>query len=175
MQNGEPCIIVNNDFVNPGKGQAFSRVRFRTLISGKTLEKTFKSGDFVKLAVVMEVNSLYLYNDNELWYFMDCKNFDQIIVDTHIVGNNFKWLSGQINCIITLWNGHPITVIPPHFVDLKVIDADSGIKGNTAANNTGSKLVKLITGVIIKVPLFIKVGEIVKVNTKSGEYVSRIK
>ena len=173
MQDGEPCAIIENEFVKPGKGQAFNRVRIRKLISGKVLEKTFKSGDSVEAADVMDMNLTYLYNDGEFWHFMNNETFEQLAADVKAVGDNAKWLVEQAECVLTLWNGQPIAVTPPNFVELEITDTDPGLKGDTAG--TGGKPATLTTGAVVKVPLFVQIGEVIRVDTRSGEYVSRVK
>lgn len=173
MLDGEPCAILDSEFVKPGKGQAFARVRLRKLISGKLLEKTFKSTDSVESADVMDANLTYLYNDGEFWHFMNNETFEQLAADEKAVGDNAKWLIDQAECILTLWNGRPIIVTPPNFVELEVVETDPGLKGDTAG--TGGKPATLSTGAVVKVPLFVQIGEIIKVDTRSNEYVSRVK
>ena len=173
MQDGEPCAIIENEFVKPGKGQAFNRVRIRKLISGKVLEKTFKSGDSVEAADVMDMNLTYLYNDGEFWHFMNNETFEQLAADVKAVGDNAKWLVEQAECVLTLWDGAPIAVTPPNFVELEITDTDPGLKGDTAG--TGGKPATLTTGAVVKVTLFVQIGEVIKVDTRSGEYVSRVK
>ncbi|HGJ5855721.1 elongation factor P [Arsenophonus nasoniae] len=173
MLDGEPCAIVESEFVKPGKGQAFARVRIRKLISNKLLEKTFKSTDSVESADVMDLNLTYLYNDGEFWHFMNNETFEQLAADEKAVGDNAKWLIDQADCVVTLWNGQPITITPPNFVELAVVDTDPGLKGDTAG--TGGKPATLSTGAVVKVPLFVQIGEVIKVDTRSGEYVSRVK
>ncbi|MGL4858871.1 MAG: elongation factor P [Enterobacteriaceae bacterium] len=173
MQDGEPCVIVENEFVKPGKGQAFNRVRIRKLISNKVLEKTFKSGDSVEAADVMDISLTYLYSDGEFWHFMNNESFEQLAADEKAVGDNAKWLVEQAECILTLWNGQPISVTPPNFVELEVTETDPGLKGDTAG--TGGKPATLSSGAVVKVPLFVQIGEMIRVDTRSGEYVSRVK
>ncbi|MBW8192553.1 elongation factor P [Neiella marina] len=173
MLDGEPCSIIENEFVKPGKGQAFNRVKIRKLISGKVLEKTFKSGETVEAADVMDVELAYLYNDGEFWHFMNNDTFEQLAADAKAVGDNEKWLVEQDLCTLTLWNGSPITVTPPNFVELEVTETDPGLKGDTAG--TGGKPATLTTGAVVRVPLFIQIGEVIKVDTRSAEYVSRVK
>ncbi|CAQ85841.1 MULTISPECIES: elongation factor P [Photorhabdus] len=173
MLDGEPCAILESEFVKPGKGQAFARVRIRKLISGKLLEKTFKSTDSVESADVMDMNLTYLYNDGEFWHFMNNETFEQLAADEKAVGENAKWLVEQAECILTLWNGQPISVTPPNFVELEITETDPGLKGDTAG--TGGKPATLSTGAVVKVPLFVQIGEVIKVDTRSGEYVSRVK
>lgn len=173
MQDGEPSVIIDNEFVKPGKGQAFNRVRLRKLISNKVLEKTFKSNESVEAADVMDMNLAYLYNDGEFWHFMNNETFEQLAADAKAVGDNAKWLVEQAECILTLWNGQPIAVTPPNFVELAITETDPGLKGDTAGS--GGKPATLSTGAVVKVPLFVQIGEVVKVDTRSGEYVARVK
>ncbi|RWU08812.1 elongation factor P [Pseudidiomarina gelatinasegens] len=172
MQDGEPCNIVDNEVVKPGKGQAFNRVKIRKLISGKVVEKTFKSGDSVEGADVIDVELSYLYNDGEFWHFMNNETFEQLAADAKAVGDMTKWLVEQDTCTLTLWNGNPIAVTPPNFVELEITETDPGLKGDTAG--TGGKPATLSTGAVVRVPLFVQTGEVVKVDTRSGEYVSRV-
>lgn len=173
MLDGEPCHILENEFVKPGKGQAFNRVKIRKLISGKTLEKTFKSGDSVEAADVMDRQLAYLYSDGEFWHFMDNQSFEQVAADKKAVGEMEKWLVEQNECTVTLWNENPISITPPNFVELEVTETDPGLKGDT--QGTGGKPATLITGAVVRVPLFIQIGEVIKVDTRSGEYVERVR
>ena len=171
MLDGEPCSILENEMVKPGKGQAFNRVRIRKLLSGKVVEKTFKSGDSVEGADVVEVELAYLYNDGEFWHFMNNETFEQIAADEAAVGDNVKWLVEQNVCTLMLWDGKPISVTPPNFVELEITETDPGLKGDTAG--TGGKPATLSTGAVVRVPLVVQIGEGIKGDTRSGEYVSR--
>ncbi|GGB51950.1 elongation factor P [Oceanisphaera marina] len=173
MLDGEPCAIVENEFVKPGKGQAFSRVKIRRLLNGKMLEKTFKSGESLEAADVVDMEMAYLYNDGEFYHFMDNDTFEQLAADDKAVGDTRLWLKEQDVCTLTLWNGAAISVTPPNFVELEVVETDPGLKGDTAG--TGGKPATLTTGAVVRVPLFIQIGEVLKVDTRSGEYVSRVK
>lgn len=173
MLDGDPCSILDNEFVKPGKGQAFNRVKLRNLKTGRVIEKTFKSGDSLEGADVIDMDMQYLYNDGEFWHFMTPETFDQHAVTNDIVGEANRWLKEQDTCILTLWNGSPIGVTPPNFVILKIIETDPGLKGDTSGG--GGKPAKLETGAVVRVPLFVQTGELVKVDTRTGEYVSRIK
>lgn len=173
MMDKEPCAIIDNEFVKPGKGQAFNRVKLRRLLSGKVVEKTFKSGESVEAADVMEIDLAYLYSDGEFFHFMNNDTFEQVAADEKSVGDAAKWLIEQDLCTITTWNDNPIVVTPPNFVEIEVTETDPGLKGDTAG--TGGKPATLATGAIIRVPLFIQIGEVVKVDTRSAEYVGRIK
>ncbi|MFC3023689.1 elongation factor P [Vibrio zhugei] len=173
MLDNEPCAILENEYVKPGKGQAFNRVKIRKLLSGKVIEKTFKSGDTVEVADVLDVDLDYLYNDGEFFHFMDSQTFEQIGADTAAVGESAKWLVENNSCTLTLWNGNPITVTPPNFVELEVVETDPGLKGDT--QGTGGKPATLTTGAVVRVPLFIQIGEVIRVDTRSAEYVGRVK
>ena len=171
MLDGNPCSIVNNEIVKPGKGQAFNRVKFKDLITGKTLEKTFKSGESLEAADVMELEMQYLYTDGEKWYFMDPNSFDQFDLSKEAMGSALNYLVEQDTCIVTLWNNNPISVSPPNHVTLEVIDTDPGLKGDTAG--TGGKPATLNTGVVVQVPLFVAIGDRIKVDTRTNEYTGR--
>ncbi|MGR6832506.1 elongation factor P [Aliivibrio wodanis] len=173
MLDNEPCSIIDNEYVKPGKGQAFNRVKLRKLLSGKTLEKTFKSGESFELADVVDVELDYLYSDGEFFHFMNSVSFEQIAADVKSVGDTAKWLIENNTCTVTLWNDNPITVTPPNFVEIEVTETDPGLKGDT--QGTGGKPATLATGAVVRVPLFIAIGEVVKVDTRTGEYVGRVK
>ena len=173
MQDGDPCSIIENEFVKPGKGQAFNRVKIRNLKTGRVIERTFKSGETVEAADVMETELQYLYNDGEFWHFMDAETYEQIAADATAVADAAKWLKEQDMCLVTLWNGAPISVTPPNFVLLKVTETDPGVRGDTSGG--GGKPATLETGAVVRVPLFIDVDEVVKVDTRTGEYVGRAK
>lgn len=170
---GEPYVIIENEFVKPGKGQAFSRVKFKNLKTGRIIDKTCKSGEAVEAADVVDLSLQYLYTDGDVWYFMDLNSYEQYEINTSIVSDSTKWLKEQDICLVTLWNNSAIMVTPPNFVNLKVVDTDPGIKGDTSGG--GSKTATVESGAVIKVPLFIQIGDILKIDTRNGEYVSRVK
>ena len=171
--DGDPCIIVDNEFVKPGKGQAFNRARIRNLKTGKTVDKTFKSGDSVEAADVMDTEMQYLYTDGEFWHFMVQDTFEQYAADAKAVGDAKDWISDGDICGITLWNNSPLIVSAPNFVELEITETDPGVKGDTASG--GVKPATLSTGAVVRVPLFVDQGETIKVDTRSREYVSRVK
>ena len=171
--DGDPCTILDSEFVKPGKGQAFTRIKIRNLKTGRVLEKTYKSGESVPAADVMDVELQYLYNDGDIWYFMDTGTYEQIEVDRTALGNAGQWLTGEEICGVTLWNGAPLTVQPPNFVELTITETDPGVRGDTASG--GTKPAVLETGATVKVPLFVEQDEKIKVDTRTGEYVSRVK
>lgn len=173
MIDGDPCSIIENEFVKPGKGQAFNRVKFRNLKTGRVIERTFKSGDTAEGADVVETNMEYLYNDGEFFHFMVTDTYEQYAASNAAVGDSVKWLKGQEKCIITLWNNDPIAVTPPNFVVLAVTDTEPGVRGDTSSG--GSKPATLETGATVRVPLFVNIGDLIKVDTRTGEYLSRAK
>lgn len=173
MLDGDPCSIIENEFVKPGKGQAFSRVKLRNLKTGRVLERTFKSGESLPAADVLDMEMQYLYNDGEFWHFMEPNTFEQHRANKAAVGEDAQWLKEQDTCMITLYNGVPLSVAVPTFVTLKITETDPGLKGDTAQG--GSKPATLETGAVVRVPLFVDEGELIKVDTRKGEYVSRSK
>lgn len=173
MMDGDPCSIIENEFVKPGKGQAFNRVKLRNLKTGRVLERTFKSGESLPAADIVEVEMQYLYNDGEHWHFMVPKTYEQHAANETAVSDAKKWLKEQDMCTVTMWNGAPLNVDPPNFVVLKIIQTDPGVRGDTASG--GSKPAKLETGATVRVPLFINEGETIKIDTRKGEYISRAK
>ena len=174
LLEGDPCSIVENEFVKPGKGQAFNRVRLKNLKTGRVWERTFKSGESLEGADVMEYEMEYMYSDGEYWHFMKTDDsFEQIAADKNAVSEGIQWLKENIRCTVTLWNDVPILVVAPNFVDLDIVETDPGLKGDTATG--GSKPATLSTGAMVKVPLFINIGESIRVDTRTGEYQGRSK
>jgi elongation factor P len=173
MLDGDPYTIVENEFVKPGKGQAFNRVKVRNLKTGRVVERTFKSGESVEAADVHDTQMQYLYNDGEAWHFMDPATYEQVTADATAVGEASKWIKEEDLCAITLYNGVPLTVEAPNFVVLKIVETDPGLKGDTSGG--GGKPATLETGAVVRVPLFVQTDELIKVDTRSGEYVSRAK
>ena len=173
MIDSAPCAIIENEFVKPGKGQAFNRVKIRNLKTGRVVEKTFKSGESVEAADVREQPMQYLYTDDQFWYFMVPETFDQVAADANAVADARQWLKDGETCLVTLWDGSPLQVAPPNFVELAIAETDPGLRGDTAQG--GVKPATLETGTVVRVPLFVEQGEVIKVDTRSGEYVSRAK
>ena len=173
LVDGDPCTILENEFVKPGKGQAFVRVKMRNLKTGRVNERTYKAAESVQGADVMETDMQFLYADGEFWHFMVPDTFEQYAADKNAVADAGLWLKEQDMCQITLWNNQPLIVLPPNFVELEIVETDPGVRGDTASG--GVKPAKLSTGATVRVPLFIEQGEIIKVDTRSKEYVSRVK
>jgi elongation factor P len=173
MLDNDPCAIIENEFVKPGKGQAFNRVKIRNLKTGRVIERTFKSGESLEGADVVDVEMQYLYNDGEFRHFMVPDTFEQYQADEKAVGEAKSWLKDQDLCTVTLWNDSPLSVTPANFVELAITETDPGVRGDTSGG--GGKPATLETGAVVRVPLFVQIGEVVKVDTRTGEYVSRVK
>ena len=173
LLDSDPCSILENEFVKPGKGQAFNRVKLRNLKTGRVIERTYKSGESLEGADVVDKEFQYLYSDGELWHFMDPETYEQVAAGKTAMEDVAPWLKGQETCLLTLWNGQPLAVAPPNFVILTITRTDPGVRGDTAAG--GAKPATLETGAVVKVPLFVENGEVIKIDTRTGEYVSRVK
>ncbi|CAN5385111.1 elongation factor P [soil metagenome] len=171
--DNDPYSILENIFVKPGKGQAFNRVKMRNLKNGRVVERTYKSGDSLEGADVIDVEAQYLYSDGSEWHFMVSETFEQYVAGATAMEEAKKWLKGQESCVITLWNNAPLAIAAPTFVYLKVVETDPGLKGDTSSG--GSKPATLESGAIIRVPLFVQIDDLLKVDTRNGEYVSRAK
>lgn len=170
--DGDPYSILENEYVKPGKGQAFNRVKVRNLKNGRVIERTWKSGDTAEAADVVEVDLQYLYSDGEFWHFMDPTSFEQISAGKNAVADAEQWIKGEESCKVLLWNGVPLSISPPNFVELRIVETDPGVRGDTSGG--GGKPAKLETGATVRVPLFVQQGEIIKIDTRSGEYLSRV-
>ena len=173
LVNNEPAVISDTEYVKPGKGQAFTRLKYRFIKSGRMVDLTMKATDSLEAADVLDTDMQYLYADGEHWHFMNPESFEQVQADKAGVGEAAKWLKGEEDCVVTLWNGTPIAVQPPNFVELKIVETDPGVRGDTSGG--GGKPATLETGAVVRVPLFVGQDEVIKVDTRSGEYVSRVK
>lgn len=173
MVDNAPCTIVEVEFVKPGKGQAFTRVKIRNLKTGRVVERTYKAHESFPSADVVDVEMQYLYNDGEAWHFMVSDTFEQYAASPAAVEEAAKWLKEQDICVVTLFNNEPLLVTPPIFVVLAITETDPGLKGDTSGG--GGKPATLETGAVVRVPLFVQSGELVKVDTRKGEYISRAK
>lgn len=174
MLDGDPCAVIANELVKPGKGQAFSRTKLRNLRSGRIWERTFKSNESLEAADVMEYDMEYLYTDGEFWHFMMADgSFEQHAADENAVSDSKQWLKEQESYVVTLFNGAPLIVTPPNFIELEVVETDPGLKGDTAQG--GTKPATFSTGATVNVPLFVNIGEVLRIDTRTNEYVSRAK
>lgn len=170
--DGEPYAIVENEFVKPGKGQAFNRVKLRNLKTGRALDKTFRSGENVEEADVIESEMQYLYKDGDTWHFMNPSDFEQHAVSEALMAEAGQWLKGEELCSVTVWNGVPLMVVSPATVQLKITQTDPGVKGDTVTG--GSKEAVLESGARVRVPLFVQEGEVIKVDTRTASYLGRV-
>lgn len=171
MIDGDPCSILENEFVKPGKGQAFNRVKIRNLKTGRVIERTYKSGESIEGADVIDLDLQYLYSDGDSWHFMDQDSYEQYEADEKAMADAAIWLKGEEICVVTLWDGVPLTVAAPTFVELEITETDPGVRGDTATG--GTKPATLETGAVVKVPLFVETGERIKIDTRTGDYVGR--
>lgn len=173
MIDDAPCNILECEFVKPGKGQAFTRIKIRNLKTGRVVDRTMKANESLPSADVADMEMQYLYSDSEYWHFMVPDNCEQYAITKEVLADAAQWLKEQDICIVTLWNNEPIQVMPPNFVVLEITETDPGLKGDTSGG--GGKPATLETGAVVRVPLFVQTGELIKVDTRKGEYISRAK
>lgn len=173
MIDNAPCTIIDCEFIKPGKGQAFTRIKTKNLKTGRVIERTYKSGESLEAADVVEMEMQYLYSDGVLWHFMVPDTFEQYAISAAALGDSLQWLKEQDLCFVTLWNNETINVTPPNFVILRITETDPGLRGDTSGG--GGKPATLETGAVVRVPLFVQQNELIKVDTRTGSYVSRMK
>ncbi len=166
-----PWIVLNVDFVKPGKGQAFYKIRVQNLLTGNSQEKTLRSGEKVEAADVTDADMSYLYSDANGYVFMDKNTFDQVSVPDKAVGNQKDFLLENMDVAVTLWNGEPIAVRLPNSVAMEVVYTEPAVKGDTQSRVM--KPAKLATGAEVQVPIFVAQGEKILINTQSREYLGR--
>ena len=169
--DGNVMQIIEFQHVKPGKGAAFVRTKLRNVITGAVIEKTFNPTDKYPTALVERKDMQYLYNDGELYYFMDMETYEQLPIDSSKLGDNFKFVKEEMMCKIMSYKGTVFGVEPPMFVELKVTETEPGFKGDTATG--ASKPATLETGATIKVPLFVDIGDVLRIDTRTGEYLER--
>ncbi|HSQ41604.1 MAG TPA: elongation factor P [Fibrobacteraceae bacterium] len=173
MLDGQPYLIIENQFVKPGKGQAFNRVRVKNLLTNRTIDRTFKSGDTVEEAEVPQTEMTYLYNDGQNWVFMDKATMETAEIPKDALQGADQWLLDNTDVQVTWFDGKAIEVIPPTFMDLLIVEAPPAVRGDTSGNVMRD--CTLETGAIVQIPLFIESGMKIKVDTRTGEYVERAK
>ncbi|MDB6080970.1 MAG: elongation factor [Chlamydiia bacterium] len=171
--DGQPYNIVSNEFVKPGKGQAFNRVRLKHLITGRVVEKTFKSGEKLDLADIVESKMRMLYKESDGAVFMDDVSFEQITISTAQLADVSQWLKEDLVYDVIFYKGIPITVEPPTFLELLITETSPGVRGDTSSGRVMKPAV-LETGAQIQVPIFVNQDEKIRVDTRTGEYVSRV-
>lgn len=170
---GEPYVVISNEFVKPGKGQPFNRIRVKQLKTGRVTEKTFKSGEKLDLADVEEAKMRMLYKEGDDVIFMDDNTFDQVNVPLDMLGDNAQWLMEEVVYDVTFYKGQPIDVTPPTFMEMKISETAPGVRGDTASGRVLKPAI-VESGAKVQVPIFIEEGEKIKVDTRTGEYVSRV-
>ena len=168
---GQVVSIIEFQHVKPGKGAAFVRTKIKNVITGAVVEKTFNPNDKYPTAYIEKRDMEYSYSDGDLYYFMDTETWEQIPIGKSVLGDNFKFVKENMVCRILSYKGNVFGVEPPNFVDLKVTETEPGFKGDTATNATKSATVE--TGAEVKVPLFIEEGEVIQIDTRTGEYLGR--
>ena len=171
--DGKPYTIVENQFVKPGKGQAFNRMRIKNLLTGAVLELNMKSGDNVQKADVAVESMQYMYASGDRWHFMNTKTYDQVELTEEQLGEVKNYLVENIEYQISFWNGKAIGVEPPNFVEMQIVKCDPGARGDTVSGAT--KPATLSSGYTVDVPLFVEEGEWVRVDTRTGGYLDRVK
>ena len=169
--DGEPYLMIEMNFVKPGKGNAFYKCKLRNLVRHTILDRTYKGGDSLEAADVEEIDTQYLYRQADTYVFMDTTSYEQYELSANQVDDNWKYLKEGMPCSMMLYNGSPIIMTPPNHVELEVVECEPGAKGDTATNVT--KPVKVETGAEFLCPAFIKQGNVIKIDTRSGEYVER--
>lgn len=170
--DNQPFVIVGNEFVKPGKGQAFNRLKLKQLITGRVIEKTLKSGEKLELADIVESAMRLLYQEPDGAVMMDESTFDQIKIPMESIGDAKQWLLDDMLYDVVIYKGTPVSLEPPTFMDLKIVETDPGMRGDTASGRVLKPAVTE-TGAKVQVPIFIEQEEVVKVDTRTGEYVSR--
>ena len=171
--DGAPFAVVDYQFVKPGKGQAFTRTKLKNMITGAVLDRTFKSGEKLEKASMEERQMQYLYPDGDMWVFMDTTTYDQLNLDEKVLADTPSYLQDGMMVDVLFWGERPIGVTPPTFVELEVVETDPGFKGDTTSNV--QKPAKLSTGKMVQVPLFVNQGDLLKIDTRTGGYVERVK
>ena len=172
LLDNEPYLIIDLDFMKPGKGQAVYRIKVKNLINGRVLDKSYRSGDSVEGADIEERSMQFLYKDATHFHFMDGESYEQIELTGDQVGDSAQWLVDEMMCEVVCWNGSPITCEPPNHVDLKVTYTEPGAKGNSTGNVQKPATVE--TGAELMVPIVINNDDVVRVDTRTGEYVERV-
>ncbi|MDD7408934.1 MAG: elongation factor P [Anaerovoracaceae bacterium] len=171
--NGEPCVVLDFQHVKPGKGAAFVRTKYRNILTGATREDAFNPNEKFENAIIETKTMQYSYNDGQLYYFMDEETFDLVPLSEEQVADAIKYIKENDEVTIKFYDGSAFQVEAPNFVNLVVTETEPGVKGNTATNVTKAATVE--TGAVIQVPIFIEEGELIQIDTRTGEYLGRAK
>lgn len=173
LYEGNPCIVTEAQFVKPGKGTAFTRAKLRDMITGRSIDNTWRSGERVETCSLEERPMEFLYQAGDEWHFMDQTNYEQIHLDSKGVGESAKWLIENLPVKMLFFDGRPISLDLPNFVELQIVECEPAVKGDTKTN--AMKQAQLSTGATVMVPMFIDNGEWLRIDTRTGEYVERVK
>ncbi len=171
--DGDPYIMIECNFVKPGKGQALYKCKLRNLLRGTVLDRTYKSGDSLDAASIEEIDAQFLYRQGEHFVFMDNESYEQYELSPEQVDDAWKYLKESMICVLVLYNNQPISMTPPNHVVVRVEYCEPGARGNTATNVT--KPAKVDTGAEFAVPAFVEIGDLIRIDTRTGEYVERVK
>ena len=171
--DGDPYVVVGFEFVKPGKGQALYKCKLKNMISGSQFDRTYRSGEKFIPANLEEQEMEYLYSDGEQYCFMNSSSYEQEFLNKEQIGEDIKYLKENTKCSVLLFNGRPIAVSLPNFMELKIVKSDPWAKGDTAAGS--SKPAVLETGYEVQVPPFVEEGEMIRIDTRTGAYVERVK
>jgi len=171
--DGVPYVVLEAQFVKPGKGAAFTRTKMKNLLYGGNIERNIRSGEKIPPADVEDRPMSFLFKEGEDFVFMDSSSYEQINVGKDTVGDNWQWLKDNMVCQVTFYNGRPLDVALPNFVELKIVSSEPGARGDTSGNVL--KPATLETGAVVGVPLFVNQGETIKIDTRSGSYLERVK
>jgi elongation factor P len=171
--DGQPYTVIERQFVKPGKGAAFTRTKMKNLLTGRNIENNIRSGEKIELADIEEKAMSFLYKEASDFVFMDQESYEQITIINDLIGDDWKWLKDNMVVHVMFWNGRAIGVTLPNFVELRVTSSEPGVKGDTSGGAT--KPATLETGATINVPLFINEGDLLRIDTRTGEYCERVK
>ena len=170
---GSLWIIVECQFVKPGKGVAFVKTKMKNMLDGRTIQNNFRSGDKVGKPDVMDIKMSVLYSDGSAWHFMNNDNFEQIEISNEDLGDRALFLQDGLEVGVVLYNGRPVDIDLPNFIESEIVECEPGVKGDTVQG--GNKPATIATGAVVQVPLFVEQGEKIRVDTRTGEYGSRVK
>ena len=171
--DGQPYVIVSNEFVKPGKGQSFNRIKIKHLMTGRLIERVLKSGDKLDLADVGESDMRLLFKESDGATFMDEISFEQVSIPNDIIGDTAPWMKEDLLYTVTFYKGMPVAITPPTFLELVIKETSPGARGDTVSGKVLKPAI-LETGASIKIPIFVEQGDTIKVDTRTGEYVSRV-
>ncbi len=171
--DGEPYVVVNAEFVKPGKGNAFTRCKLKSLVSGSTMDRTWRSGEKIDKAQMEEKAMEYLYSGDDEYHFMDTETYEQVSLPGAGIGDAASFLTENLPVSMLFHNNKPLSIELPNFVELEIVETEPGIKGDTKSN--AAKPAKMSTGAIVNVPMFLNEGEMIRIDTRTGEYVERVK